>query len=209
MLIILLSAIINPSVPYGRINIEDRINDYIKSFNHWNILVGNIPYKVFIFENSGYEYSFNLNDKITYISEHVELNIDGQGKGRSLAASIKRFIDIMKLQEDDKLLVMTARYAPLDPPYKLFELIEENELVISGLTPKFGKMNTEWFAGSIKILRYIMNYCILYSVDKIINFENTFYNAMQKLKITPKKYYEPIYVIPTFYGGINKYTDYI
>jgi hypothetical protein len=207
MLVILLSIIIKPSIRYGRTDINQRIGDYINSFKQWNILADKIPYKIYIFENSGFPFKFDLNDKITYISEHIELNMDGQGKGRSLAASIKRFIEISNLSDTDKLLIITGRYAPITPPYDLFDLIEKNDFVISGTAPKFGPINTEWFAGTVDTIKYCMNMCIIYCRDDFLNFEYTLFHIIKPL--TVEVYSKPIPVIPTYLGGNNKPINFI
>lgn len=199
MIVILLPIIIQPTLKWGRNNLYDRISDYVKSLMIWNEIADNIPYSIYIFENSGCPNIFNLNPKIKYISERVF--IDPIEKSLHLSMVIGRFIEILQLKDDDKVFVMNGRYAPLNPLNELLNIIENNDIVVSNLLPKFGKINTEWHSTTVKILKKFVDECRRSCREMTKNFETVYYETIQYYPIYK---YKGIEVLPTFIGGINE-----
>jgi hypothetical protein len=210
MIVILLPIMIKVSIFAGRTNIYDRINDYNISFNKWNQLVSDniIPYDIYVFENSGYGNVFNLHPKIKYISLNIQSN-DRSKKGRSLSLVIKTFIDMINLNENDKLFVMTGRYAPISPLNEIFNILENNNCIISGLPGDHGGLyNSMWFGSTIKILKEFLEYCISNCHEEAFtNFETALSNTFNKHQVYI--YTKGIKIVPTFEGGYNRFIYYI
>jgi hypothetical protein len=208
MIVILLNVMIKPSIVYGRTNIYERINDYIKSLSHWNKLVHTIPYKIYVFENSGYGMFYELDPKITYISESV-MDDHIMGKSKSLSMVIKRFIEILNLSDDDKILLINGRYAPVEPLTELFELVENNDIVISSNYIEYGGVNTRWHATTVKIMKDFIDACIEHCYDSSTFYEVIFKSILDKYNDNVYYYSKPIKIIPTYEGGMNVYREFI
>jgi len=198
---------IKPNITYGRTNINDRINDYIKSFKYWNKIADEIPYKIYIYENSGFECTFKLNPKITYISKDIKAPNKFE-KSSSLAYVINDFINILNLQDTDRIFVLTGKYALLEPIQPILQIVEENNFVISGLPPEYGgNHNTMWFAGIVKILKEFVVYCINNCYDSSNHFEIAMSDIIKKYNYYI--YNKPIKVNTAFVGGTNITRDFI
>ena len=161
---------------------------------------------IFIYENSGYGNPFNLNPKITYISEYKVSN-DIYNKGRSQAYVMWDFIKKLGLKDNDKILYINGRYAPLDLLYDLLYLLERHDAVVSGLPPDYGGINTRWHGTTVKILKEVIGSCGMRCHDTSFNYETNFKYVVEKYN--PFYYPFPIPVVPTYEGGTNRYQEYM
>lgn len=207
MTIILLSAMIKPTISYGRTNIYERINDYVKSFNRWNEIADDIPNKIYIFENSGYDFRFNLNPKITYISERIVADDHELGKGKSVALFMKYFLDVFNFPDDEKILFINGRYAPIYPLYDILKLIEDHDIVLSGFTKDHGPVDSRWHVTTVRILKEVIESCLNLCNDTHYNYEMNLKNVIDKHDA--HYYMHPIDIIPTYEGGMNIYRTFI
>lgn len=205
MIIIALSIIIKPSVSFGTINIYDRINTYQKSFDIWGELIDNnrIPYQVYIIENSGYGNPFRLHPNIIYISTLIDLvdKTTNIGKSKSEAASLLFLGKLLQLKPNDKLIIFTGRYAPLSELSELYIRASKHDIIVSGVSTRFGPTDSFWFIISYNTLLKFAKDCIEYCNEGDKNFERVLYKTFINEK-NKYKYNKFIQVSPTPVGGL-------
>lgn len=224
MICILLTLTINVKNMMGvkQTTINDRINSYRKSIEQWGNL--NLPYKIYILENSNYGNPFEdcLKDNMFYIS-FGGIQDSKRGKGYGEAHTELYFVDNVIDKECKYIVKFTGRWAPInDFIFNKIESILSNESEITGISKfeinplqRIDDVNlvelTRWFVVDINNFKEFLYNCIENCDDRkgeVGWYENvffTFFKHKQMKHINGAS----LEVISNPDGSFNKLTNYI
>ena len=224
MICILLTLTINVKNMMGvkQKSINDRINSYRKSIEQWGNL--NLPYKIYILENSNYGNPFEdcLKDNMFYIS-FDGIQDSKRGKGYGEAHTELYFVDNVIDKECKYIVKFTGRWAPInDFIFNKIESILSNESEITGISKfeinplqRIDDVNlvelTRWFVVDINNFKEFLYNCIENCDDRkgeVGWYENvffTFFKHKQMKHINGAS----LEVISNPDGSFNKLTNYI
>ena len=147
-----------------RNNVEDRLNDYKKSFNFW--ISNKLLKKIIFIENSGYDISYfqNLannikNKKIEIISSNLNNTYDKNlGKGYGQYLCLKEVFDSSKIaKETNYFIEVTGRHCIKNFDSILQDINSNNAEIYVNITDNLKFADANIYAGSKK---FFINYII-------------------------------------------------
>ena len=203
-------------------NIQERITTYKKSIQQWGEL--NLPYKIYILENSNYGNPFKelLKENVIYIS-YDGIQDPKRGKGYGEAHTELYFVENI-IDKDDKYIVkFTGRWAPInDSIFHKFEKIINNEEIISGISKfeltSFQHLHdielvelTRWFVVERSCFKDFLKGCVEKCDDRkgeIGWYESVFFEFFKNKHMKHLENYS-IEVVNNPDGSFNKLTNHI
>jgi len=203
-------------------NIQERISTYCNSIQQWGNL--NLPYKIYILENSNYGNPFEefLKENMVYIS-YDGIQDSKRGKGYGEAHTELYFVENIIDKEYKYIIKFTGRWAPMnDSIFHKVENIINNEESISGISKfelkpcqHFHDIElvelTRWFVTEINIFKEFLYNCVEKCNDRkgeIGWYENVFFEFFKNKNMKHLENYS-IEVVNNPDGSFNKLTDHI